>query len=255
MRCAPRPANPPPADMPTTDTPTTNLQRTRTEALTSLNDENMTMPIHYKAAASLFCVTALLFAIAGAQQKKLPPDYEKKMQAISSFEAGVVPLFVLGDLNEDGAVDQEDLKLLRAYLAHSASTNISCLAAADLDDNGSINAHDVAVLEQVLSKGAVKAPALSSHARLGCDFKHFFVAALPQGRAGSGVPMHLLDPRFNTQNSTATIFAGPATVVSNHGAFLVQVAKSAPVESIVTVSVTLADQQKYLYSFRVAPGL
>ena len=213
------------------------------------------MPIHYKAAASLLCGTALLFAIAGAQQKKLPPDYEKKMQAISSFEAGVVPLFVLGDLNEDGVVDQEDLKLLRAYLAHSGSTNISCLAAADLDDNGSINAHDIAVLEQVLSKGAVKAPALSSHARLGCDFKHFFVAALPQGRAGNAVPIHLLDPRFNTQNSTANIFAGPATVVSNHGAFLVQVAKTAPEGTIVTVSITLADQQKYLYSFRVAPGL
>jgi len=213
------------------------------------------MPIHYKAAVSLLCATALLFAIAGAQQKKLPQDYEKKMQAISNFEAGVVPLFVLGDLNEDGVVDQEDLKLLRAYVAHPGSAGISCLAAADLDDNGSITAHDIAVLEQVLSKGAVKAPALSSHARLGCDFKHFFIAALPQGRAGGAVPIHFLDPRFNTQNSTATIFAGPATVVSNHGAFLVQIAKSAPAGAIVTVSITLADKQKYLYSFRVAPGL
>jgi hypothetical protein len=212
------------------------------------------MPINHKAAVSLLFATALLFAVSGAQQKKLPPDYQKKMQAISGFEAGVVPLFVLGDLNEDGSVDQEDLKLLRAYVAHpSSSAGISCLAAADLDDNGSINAHDVAVLEQVLSKGAVKAPALSSHARLGCDFKHFFIAALPQGRAGSAVPIHFLDPRFNTQNSTATIFAGPATLVSEHGAFMVQVARSAPAGTIITVSITLADKQKYLYSFRIAP--
>jgi Dockerin type I domain len=211
------------------------------------------MPIHHKAAASLLCATALLFAVSQAQQKKLPPDYQKKMQAISSFEAGVVPLFVLGDLNEDGSVDQEDLKLLRAYVAHPGSAGISCLAAADLDDNGSINAHDVAVLEQVLGKGAVKAPALSSHARMGCDFKHFFIAALPQGRAGSAVSIHFLDPRFNTQNSTAAIFAGPATIVSEHGAFMVQVAKSAPAGGIVTVSITLVDKQKYLYSFRVAP--
>jgi hypothetical protein len=166
----------------------------------------------------------------------------------------VVPLFVLGDLNEDGLVDQEDLKLLRTYVAHPSSAGISCLAAADLDDNGSINAHDVAVLEEILSKGPVKAPALSSHLRLGCDFKHFFIAALPQGRAGSVVPIHFLDPRFNTQNSTATILAGPATIVSEHGAFKVQVAKSAPAEAIVTVSITLADKQKYFYSFRVAPS-
>jgi len=213
----------------------------------------MTMPIRYKAAGLLLCATALLLAVVEAQQKKLPPDYQKKMQAISNFEAGVVPLFVLGDLNEDGVVDQEDLKLLRAYVAHPGSAGISCLAAADLDDNGLINTHDLAVLEQILSKGAVRAPALSSHARLGCDFKHFFIAALPQGRAGSAVAIHFLDPRFSGQNSTASIFAGPATIVSDHGAFMVQVAKSAPAGAIVTVSIAMADKQKYLYSFRVAP--
>jgi hypothetical protein len=215
--------------------------------------KTLMMPINPKAVGLLLCATALLFAVVEAQQKKLPPDYEKKMQAISNFEAGVVPLFVLGDLNEDGVVDQEDLKLVRAYVAHPVSAGISCLAAADLDDNGSINAHDIAVLEQILSKGAVKAPALSSHARLGCDFKHFFIAALPQGRAGGAVPIHFLDPRFTTQNSTATILAGPATIVSEHGAFMVQVAKSAPAGAIVTVSIAMADKQKYLYSFRVAP--
>jgi len=215
--------------------------------------EKKSIPIKLKAAALLLCATGLLFAVMQAQQKKLPPDYEKKREAISNFEA-VVPLFVLGDLNEDGVVDQEDAKLLRAYVAHSGSAGISCPAAADLDDNGSINAHDIELLERILSKGAVKAPALSAHARLGCDFKHFFIAALPQGRAGSTVPIHFLDPGFNTQNSTATIFTGPATVVSNHGAFLVQVAKSAPAGAIVTVSLTLADKQRYLYSFRVAPA-
>jgi dockerin type I repeat protein len=218
------------------------------------NFENITMPINRKAAVSLLCATALFFAISVAQQRKLPPDYEKKREAISNFEAGVVPLFVLGDLNEDGMVDQEDVKLLRAYVAHSGSAGISCLAAADLDDNGSINAHDIELLERILSKGAVKAPALSAHARLGCDFKHFFIAALPQGRAGSAVPIHFLDPRFNPQNSTATIFTGPATVVSSQGAFLVQVAKSAPAGAIVTVALTLADKHRYLYSFRVAPA-
>jgi hypothetical protein len=216
--------------------------------------EKKSIPIKLKAASLLLCATGLLFAVMQAQQKKLPPDYEKKREAISNFEAGVVPLFVLGDLNEDGVVDQEDAKLLRAYVAHSGSAGISCPAAADLDDNGSINAHDIELLERILSKGAVKAPALSAHARLGCDFKHFFIAALPQGRAGSTVPIHFLDPRFNTQNSTATIFTGPATVVSNQGAFLVQVAKSAPAGAIVTVSLTLADKQRYLYSFRVAPA-
>ena len=76
-------------------------------------------------------------------------------------ETGVAPLFVLGDLNEDGTVDQKDLELLRGYIAHAGGAAISCLAAADLDDNGSISSKDVAVLEQILARGAVLAPALS----------------------------------------------------------------------------------------------
>src|SRR5436305_13179719 len=130
----------------------------RSRRMRTMNMPINNMRINRKAAVYLLCAIVLIFAVVQAQQKKLPPDYQKKMEAISKFQAGVVPLFVLGDLNEDGVVDQEDLKLLRAYVGRPGSAGISCLAAADLDDNGSINAHDVAVLEQILSNGAVKAP-------------------------------------------------------------------------------------------------
>ena len=211
------------------------------------------MPASYKAVVTLVCAWAVFLAVAEAQQKKLPPGYEKKREAIRSFESGVVPLFVLGDLNEDGKVDQEDLKLLRAYVAHAGGSGISCLAAADLDDNGSISSKDVAVLEQILAKGVVKAPALSAHSRLGCDFKNFFIAARPQGIPGGAVPIHFLDPSFTTQNSSVALAAGPATVAKASGAYVVQVAKNAPSGSIITVSITLANSQKYSYSFSVAP--
>jgi hypothetical protein len=212
------------------------------------------MPASYKAVATLICVVAVSFSAATALQKKLPPDYEKKREAIRSFESGVVPLFAVGDLNEDGKVDMEDLKLLRAYVAHSGGAGISCLAAADLDDNGSVSSKDVAVLEQILAKGAVQAPALSAHSHLGCDFKNFFIAARPQGIPGGTIPIHFLDPRFSTQNSSVALVAGPATVAKESGAYVVQVAKNAPAGSIITVSITLANSQKYFYSFSVAPA-
>jgi hypothetical protein len=209
-----------------------------------------------RAKNSLALILALLviWGTAAAQQKKLPPDYEKKREAIRSFESGVVPLFAVGDLNEDGKVDQEDLKLLRAYVAHPGGTGISCLAAADLDDNGAISAKDVTVLEQILAKGAVVAPALSSHSRLGCDFKNFFIAARPQGIPGGTVPIHFLDPRFTTQNSSVALVAGPAIVAKESSAYVVQVAKNTPGGSIITVSITLANSQKYFYSFGIAPA-
>src|SRR5580765_5619985 len=98
------------------------------------------MSAGYKAIASLICAWAVFLAVGEAQQKKLPPDYEKKREAIRSFESGVVPLFVLGDLNEDGKVDQEDLKLLRAFVAQKSAAGISCMAAADLNESHSIDA-------------------------------------------------------------------------------------------------------------------
>lgn len=211
------------------------------------------MSTNRKAVFILICASAICFVIADAQQTKLPPDYEKKREAIRGFETGVVPLFVLGDLNEDGKVDQEDLKLLRSHIAHADGAGISCLAAADLDDNGSISAKDVAVLEQILARGPVLVPALSSHSRLGCDFKNFFIAARPEARAGGAAPIHFLDTRFNTQNSSVAMSAGPATVAREGGAYVVQVAKNAPGGSIITVSITLANSRKYFYSFRVAP--
>lgn len=195
----------------------------------------------------------VLFAASAGQQTKLPPDYEKKREALSKFEVGVVPLLIVGDLNEDGEVNQEDLRLLRNYVAGGEAAGISCLAAADLDDNGSVNAKDITVLEQILGRGKVTAPALSAHARLGCDFKNFFVAARPQGNAGGNLPIHFLDPGSNPQNSTVAVASGPATVTATHNEFLVQIAHDAPSGSVVTVSITLASHRKYFYSFSIAP--
>jgi hypothetical protein len=195
-----------------------------------------------------------VLALAQAQQQKLPPDYEKKRAAIAGFEVGVVPLFVLGDLNEDGAVDQEDLKSLRAYVTQKSSAGISCLAAGDLDENRSLDGKDVETLEQILKQGKVTAAALSSRSRLGCDYKNFFIAARPGAPAGGTVPIHFLDPRFNAQNSNVTISSGQATVSKERDAFMIRVAGNASGNSTVTVAIQLSGPRKYFYTFAVWPA-
>jgi hypothetical protein len=109
------------------------------------------------------------------------------------------------------------------------------------------------MLEQVLAQGSVEAPALSAHSRLGCDFKNFLIAARPQARAGGAVPVHFLDPRFTTQNSSVTVASGPATVSKESSAFIVHVAAGAPDSSVVTLAIVLADNCRFFYTFRVAP--
>jgi hypothetical protein len=206
------------------------------------------------AVLTVISTLGLILRMAQAQQRNLPPDYEKKREAIANFEVGVVPLFVLGDLNEDGKVDQEDLRLLRAYVAQKSSAGISCLAAGDMDENRTLDAKDVEILEQVLKRGQVMAPALSSRARLGCDYKNFFIAARPQASAGGTVPIHFLDPRFNTQNSSVSVSSGQATVSTERDAFIVRVSRSAPSNSIVTLAISLPGPRRYFYTFRVSPA-
>jgi len=60
---------------------------------------------------------------------------------------------------------------------------------------------------------------------LGCGFKHFFLAALPQGQAGGAVPILFLIPFQHTELDCHNLLR----------------------------PVSLADKQRYLYSFRVAP--
>jgi Dockerin type I domain len=202
---------------------------------------------------ALVSALTLVLGFAHAQQK-LPPDYDKKREAIRNFEFGVVPLYVLGDLNEDGAVDQDDLKLLRAYVSQKNSAGISCMAAADLDENRSVDIRDIEILEQILRPGKVAAPALSSRSRLGCDYKNFFIAARPQAPAGGTVPIHFLDPRFNARNSNVTVLSGPATVSHEGDTFIVHVPGNVPENSTVTLTITLPGPRKYFYTFRIPPA-
>jgi hypothetical protein len=208
-----------------------------------------------KTCFSLAMLLMVLPGMLGGQQQKkyVPPDYERKMQAIKDFEAGVEPLFVLGDLNEDGVVDEKDLQLARAYVETHRPAGISCLAAADVNSDGRVDAKDIASLEQALKKGPVEAPPLVFHSSIPCDYRNFFIAARSGARPGGTVPVHFLEQRFNTENSSVTVQSGEATASKTKSAYLVQVAKSARPESLIKLAISVADGKKYSYTFSVVP--
>ena len=202
--------------------------------------------------AALLLIALLPLVLNGQQQPKYAPtDFERKMEALKNMEHGVAPLFVLGDLNEDGVVDEKDLQLAQTYVQRKTSADVSCLAAGDLNTDGVVDAKDVALFQQALNKGAIQAPPLVYHSSLRCDYKNFFIAALSGTRAGGSLPVYFLDRRFNSQNSSVTVQSGQATVAKNGDAYRVQVAKSAPKNSLVTLAIMLADNRTYTYTFLV----
>src|SRR5262245_43141343 len=163
----------------------------------------------YKLSRLITCV-ALAYCAVGQQAKKhVPPDFEKKMEAIKSFESGVAPLFVLGDLNEDGVVDGRDAQLVAGYVEKHLGAGISCLAAGDVNMDGVVDSRDVALIQQTLKRGPVEAPPLSYHSSLPCNYTHFFIAAGPGARPGGSVPVHFLSPAFDPQNSSVSVQSGP----------------------------------------------
>lgn len=196
-----------------------------------------------------------LLLSASAQQKKLPPDYEKKMDALRPLEQGVVPLFILGDLNEDGVVDAKDLDLLKQYITRKSEAGISCLAAGDLSRNGEVNSKDVEMFERMLQRGKITTPALAPASNLPCDFKNFWFAAQRQARPGGTVSIHFLDSRFTAQNTSVAVVSGQARVAQAGNAFRVQVSPTAAPDSTVSVSITVSGGRKYFYTIAVVPSV
>src|ERR1700687_678395 len=133
-------------------------------------------------AYAVLAASSEVLAIAAAQTPTFrPPDFEAKIAALRKAGQDLVPLFVLGDVNEDGVVDERDAelvhRLVQSGIEPQPSGEISCPAAADLDRNGDIDQRDLDLILSWVKSGKVAVPALSFQSYLPCNFKRFFLAA------------------------------------------------------------------------------
>src|SRR5712692_1530705 len=121
-------------------------------------------------------------------------------QALSSLEEGSVPLYVLGDLNQDGRVDKEDRRLLSDLIAARANraptpAGVKCVAAGDLNLDRAIDREDLAMLDSWLAKQSEVSPAaLDYEPSLPCRLTGAFVASWLDPSPGQKIPVTLLRP-------------------------------------------------------------
>jgi len=185
-----------------------------------------------------------------------PPDWESKLAVLRDAGNGLIPLFVLGDVNEDGQVDEQDLELVRSIVQAGNQAQppaaVSCLAAGDVDQNGLIDQRDIATLTEWVSK-KVTAPALSYQAALPCDFKRFFLAASPYARRGGAARIRFLDAALNPANTMVTIEEGEAVigVAADDKGYEVIVRDAAKVGDQIVLKLVLPDKRTYYYSLVV----
>lgn len=65
---------------------------------------------------------------------------------VASFQYGEKPKYRLGDVNEDGEVNVNDVSLLLLYLVQKEQLSASQLSAADVNGDGEVNVNDVSTL-------------------------------------------------------------------------------------------------------------
>ena len=185
-----------------------------------------------------------------------PPEWDAKMAALHNAGTGLVPLFVLGDVNEDGKVDEQDLELVRSIVQSGTeprpSAAISCPAAGDLDQNGRIDQRDLAALAEWVRQ-KVTAPALSYQAALPCDFNRFFIAASPFAKRGGAAQIRFLDAGLNATNTVVIIEEGNAVVgsASDGRGYEVIVLAAAKTGQQIVLKISLPGARTYYYTLPV----
>ncbi len=189
-----------------------------------------------------------------------PTNHDQRVAVLQHLEVSVVPLYIVGDVNEDGRVDEADRALIRMLAQFRTKPAITdsapCPAAADLSLNGEIDEKDVAIIDDWLKDGGVvTTPTLASQSFLPCKFSNMFIAAKLDVRPGGVMPLRFLDLNLTTANCTVTVQDGRGVVkpTADGRGFDVQVPADAQAEDTVTVLITLPEGKRFYYTFPVRP--
>jgi hypothetical protein len=215
------------------------------------HDESTMKPMRRLLLLAVVAVELILWHHSALAQL----NAHRRQQVTPDFEQGLVPLFVLGDLNEDGVVDRRDRDLLALLVGGASMKSVSCAAAGDLDLNLKLDQKDLDRFDQWLSGGGVDIPGLTFEPTLPCKFRHLFVAARFDAVPGEFIPIRLLDPGLSNSKCQASIESGPASIEVAHDGkgFVVKPSAQARPGDIVTVLLNLKGR-KYYYTFPIRPG-
>jgi len=231
------------------------MSRARRSSVGLANDASVDRTI---SLGVLLAVAIALPAVADAQTPTFrPPDFEKKIAALRKAGPDLVPLFVLGDVNEDGVVDARDAELVRRLVQSGGepqpSGEISCPAAADLDRNGVIDKRDLDLLSSWVKASKVAVPALSFQSYLPCNFKQFFVAASKIVLPGGTARIRFLMPQVTTANSTVKLDEGKADVrrAQDGRGYIVTVDAAANSGDLINLRIELPGARAYFYTIEV----
>jgi len=184
---------------------------------------------------------------------------EKLRQLMRTIPDGAVVLYALGDLNEDGKVDREDLRIITVLVASltksaPAPAELRCVAAADVNRDSNVDSSDVDMLNAWLTRAPeLSAPALYWSRDLPCSYSRLTIATMTQSPRGATVPVILIGEGLDTTNTTLKIHSGPATVmrVTSSNTFEVKVNSKAKSSDYIVLDLATPGPREYYYQFPI----
>ena len=217
---------------------------------------------HRGAEFLLVALGALGILSLGSTLRAAGPTLERVEQMRAMMRAlpdGAVPLYVLGDLNEDGKVDREDLRILTEYIASQeknapAPPHLRCIAAGDVNRDGKVDSVDLAMLKDWLTRvPELSAPALYWSPDLPCWYSRLTIATMTQSHPGESMPVILIGDGLDTFNTSLKIHSGPATVVrgGNNRSIVVKVDPKAKGSDYIVLELTTPGPHEYYYQLPV----
>jgi len=202
-------------------------------------------------------VAFFLMSAPRATLRADPPSDSRQQQWENELKLGLTPLLVLGDLNEDGRVDQKDRRLLAQMVASHGQripAEVTCAAAADINSDRRVDKSDLDEMDRWFAHGqVVEAPALVHRVTPGCSMSHVFIAAQLTSVNREPVSIQFLDHQLNSRNSNVAVLYGAATVKpETDGTGFVVTPATSQEGGTITVAINLPGKRKYLYTFPIA---
>jgi len=184
---------------------------------------------------------------------------EKLRQLMRTIPDGAVVLYALGDLNEDGKVDREDLRIMTVLVASltknaPAPAELRCVAAADVNRDSNVDSSDVDMLNAWLTRAPeLSAPALYWSRELPCSYSRLTIATTTQSPRGATVPVILIGEGLDTTNTKLKIHSGPATVMrpTSSNTYEVKVDSKAKSSDYIVLDLTTPGPREYYYQFPI----
>lgn len=116
------------------------------------------------------CVLITLIGIAFFYGCK-PKEKINTIPIEKKIDANSVPYYILGDINGDGVVNQDDLTMLTKYFASEGKEKCTILAAADWSGNGVVDKNDLKIMQSIFElKNNIEIPTLTSQNRIAFDY-------------------------------------------------------------------------------------